>query len=116
MKIFKPGDEVIALTDPHCSFCQPRKKGKRYVVEAIMYCIKCGQQFISLSNKSNNKSFKCACGNIKPSQGLYWTPSDHFSKSDDFQEALQEAIDNEDYEMASLLRDLKLKLQSNVKN
>lgn len=115
MKIFKPGDKVIALTNPKNAFSQPRVKGKIYTVEAIYFCSGCGNQMVNLGFKTKNSKIFCGpCDNMQSSKGLCWTRSEHFSKVDDFEESLKEALENEDYEMASLLRDLNLKLQSNV--
>jgi protein-arginine kinase activator protein McsA len=42
------------------------------------------------------------------SKGLKWTHSHLFTKINDLDSAIEEAVENEDYEMAVILRDLKI--------
>jgi protein-arginine kinase activator protein McsA len=48
----------------------------------------------------------CTCSKKSPSEGLYWTLSKFFAKVDDLDSALESALENEDYELAVMLRDL----------
>lgn len=108
MKRFKVGDKVIALTNPLSKASQPRIKGSIYEVKEVIFCSKCGEQVINLGFETQNIMFHhTECGNKQHTLGLYWTASKYFAKVDEFDEALEEAIQNEDYELACLLRDLK---------
>lgn len=115
MKTFKIGDKVIALTDSPDESCQQRVKGKLYVVCSILYCCKCGVQSINIGQKvgSMDGVSRCPCGHKQAHEGLYWTVSKHFAKVDDYQESLNEALFNEDYELAALLRNLRSKQLTN---
>jgi hypothetical protein len=108
----KIGDRVVALTNPMDDDCQPRIKGHVYVVEAICYCAKCGKQAINIGQHIDesryNDETECDCGySTKENDWLFYTDSELFAKVDDIEETLTEAINNEDYELASMLRDLK---------
>ena len=117
MKKFDIGDKVIALTDPLNPGSQPRIKGKIYKVESILYCSYCGEQMINIGETSTSTILHHSkCGNKQENKGLHWTSSDHFSKIDDFDESLQEAIESENYELACLLRDLKSILKDYAKS
>jgi hypothetical protein len=106
---FKIGDKVVALTNSKTEMGQPRVKGKIYAVHAIQYCPACGEQKINLgiSAPINTSSIIiCTCNKKRPNEGLYWTSSKFFAKVDDLESALEEAVENEDYELAAMLRDL----------
>lgn len=109
MKRFNIGDKVIALTDPRNELSQPRVKGKMYIVVSLMYCQKCGDQMISLGVKSVNGRLLCDCGCAQENDGFFYTRSTNFAKVDEFDQEIAEAVSDENYELASLLRDLKLK-------
>jgi protein-arginine kinase activator protein McsA len=108
MKRFKIGDKVIALNNPPDNNCQPRVKGNTYIVEAIMYCSGCGEQQINIGSSSSKNNMKCTCGEVVLNKGLKWTHSYLFTKINDLDIAIEEAVENEDYEMAVILRDLKI--------
>jgi hypothetical protein len=106
---FQLGDKVVALTGHRNEKGQPRVKGKIYAVHAIQYCPACGEQKINLgiSAPINTSSIIiCTCNKKRPNEGLYWTSSKFFAKVDDLESALEEAVENEDYELAAMLRDL----------
>jgi hypothetical protein len=105
-KRFKIGDKVVALTNPKSEFGQPRIKGNTYVVNAIMYCSGCGEQEINIGSSNPKNTTKCTCGELMLSKGLKWTHSHLFTKINDLDSAIEEAVENEDYEMAAILRDL----------
>jgi len=107
--IFFLGDKVIALSNS-INNEQIRVKGNSYIVNAVAYCSGCGSQVINVSGETKIQSGKCTCGNIQPVQGLWWTMSSHFIKADEesVDEAIREALESENYELASTLRDLKL--------
>ena len=52
-------DRVIAISSNKIKNTQPRIKGDVYIVEDIMYCIKCGSQFINIGYESKK-------GNLLP--------------------------------------------------
>jgi hypothetical protein len=109
MKEFKKGDKVIALTTPENELSQKRKRGKVYKVTDILICPKDNLQLLNIDdNKAVGKVsvIGCVCGEIHENKGLAWTHSDHFSKTDDVKEALDRAVENEDWDMAIALRDV----------
>jgi hypothetical protein len=112
MKTFNIGDKVIALTDSKTELSQPRQKGRMYIVVSIMYCQRCGVQMVSLGIKSNGPKIHCTCGVIQSNDGLCFTQSKHFAKVDEFDQEIADAVEEENYELAALLRDLKIKHES----
>jgi hypothetical protein len=106
MNKFKVGDRVVALVGQVHPNAQPRIKGKIYVVVDTLFCSKDGHQLINLGHNSSHKEIMCTCGIKHPNHGLMWTDSKHFAKVDDVEEALEEAVANEDYELAVTLRDI----------
>lgn len=108
MSRFNIGDKVIALTNPTRVNSQPRVKGQMYIVQKIMYCSNCGIQMINIDPKSILSIFNCTCNNDQPCDGYHFTQSVLFAKVDDLEEELKEAVHNEDYELASILRNVKL--------
>lgn len=104
MKKFKIGEKVIALTNPLSDMSQRRVKGNIYTVLAISYCYNCGRQAINIDPTPITAEFtRCNCGARQSTHGLWWTNSKYFSKVD--KDSLQEAIDEENYELAALIRD-----------
>lgn len=106
---FNIGDAVIALTSPLNDLSQPRVRGKKYIVNDILYCSKCGRQSINIcSIKSPFVNLECNCGNIQPADGLFFTDSKYFIKASEttIKEKIEECISEEDYEMCTILRDL----------
>ena len=106
MNKFKVGDKVVALIGQVHPNAQPRTKGKIYDVIDIMFCTRDGHQMINLGYDSNHAALICTCGLKHPNNRLMWTNSEHFAKVDDVEEALEEAVANEDYELAVILRDI----------
>lgn len=110
-KKFKPGDEVIALTSANNKSLQFRIKGEKYIITKIAYCSGCGRQRVNLENNlTKNPTIRCGCNNIGHTGGYKWTYSKYFVKADKesiTQEELN-AVNEEDFERAILLRDLKL--------
>jgi hypothetical protein len=108
-KRFKIGDKVVALTSPKTEMCQPRVKGKIYTAHAIRYCPGCGEQKINLgiiTPTDTSNLTACGCGKKYQNEGLHWTLSRYFAKADNLETAIEEALENEDYESAATLRDL----------
>jgi hypothetical protein len=103
---FKIGDRVVALTNPKHEHSQPRIKGKIYTVQDILYCSNCGIQLINISGLCDFNYLLCECGSRCENYKQHWTTYKHFAKVDDLSSALEEAIENEDYELASMLNEL----------
>ena len=101
------GDKVIALNNNENNLCQFRVKGTVYIVIDCMYCIKCGVQSINIGERTEIEEVECDCGYISKNNGKFWTDSKYFANVNNIEEALSEAIKEEDYEFASSLRDLK---------
>lgn len=108
MSNFKVGDKVIALTNPSSEGSQPRIKGEIYCVNAVSYCGGCGKQRINIGyyiSHNNTGYIDCSsCNYSQPNNGLCFTDIKHFSKVDN--KALENAVEEENYELASVLRDL----------
>lgn len=102
----KIGDKVIALSDAPDDRCQFRMKGSVYMVNATTFCFMCMKGLVNIGQRSNHQTVMCKCGTLMDSGGLMWTPKDEFVLLADKQEALQRAVDCEDYEFAAKLRDL----------
>lgn len=108
MSKFSVGDKVVALSNQPTPNSQPRIKGKIYTVNAIMFCSTDGRQLINLGLPSEHVVLLCSCGKKHPNDGLMWTFSKEFAKVDDVDEALENAVASEDYELAVVLRDIGL--------
>lgn len=109
MKEFKKGDKVVALTTPENKLSQHRVRGQVYEVTDVMTCPKEMTQLINIEKtKAVGKVsvIGCVCGEIHDNNGLAWTHIDHFAKTDDVKEALDRAVENEDWDMAIALRDV----------
>jgi len=106
MSRFKIGDKVIALVGQMHPQAQPRIKGEIYDVVDVMFCHKNGHQMINLGHSSEHNYVLCTCGAKHPNRSLMWTNSNVFSKIDDVEKALAEAVAEEDYELAVILRDI----------
>lgn len=109
-KEFKIGDKVIALTNPADWNCQQRKKGQIYSVEAVLYCSNCGHQRINIGGKANGNTGNvvCAdCGNAQSHNSLGWTHSKFFAKVDEIGDLLNKALEEENYELCSVLTKIK---------
>lgn len=111
-QIFKIGDEVIALTNPKNNRCQPRVKGNKYIVKDTLYCSKCGQQRINLGEKTgdwlSNTLICTECKTKQHTENLYWTKSSLFIKPQELQATLEQALKEENFELACTLRDINL--------
>ncbi len=103
---FEVGDEVIALKSNTGNGSQPRTKGDIYIVKAVSYCSINGRQAINVGPTTNRVNLKCDCGRSHPTDGLHWTFSSLFIKREDLEAKMDEAVEEEDYELASTLRDL----------
>lgn len=102
----KVGDKVIALTDNPDDSCQFRRSGSVYMVNAMSYCVMCMTSLVNIGQRSNHSGVKCKCGMLMSTNGLMWTPKGEFVLLDQKQEALDKAIEEENYELAAKLRDV----------
>lgn len=114
MRNLKVGEEVVALSNnPNEIGVQLRVKGKTYTVLDAVFCKKCGIQSIhigtgvyGLPTGSAIRSTICLCGHVEPNAGGQgWTRSVHFAPIDDLHDVLAKAVEEEDYELAVVLRD-----------
>lgn len=111
---FKEGQQVVALnSNPLEVGCQIRQKGKIYTVDKTVFCRKCGTQSISIgtgcygvSDTSLLGNNLCGCGGKEPFDGYHYTYSKYFAPLDDLQSSLEAAVEEEDYELAAVLRDI----------
>jgi hypothetical protein len=106
MKRFKIGEPVIALTNPPDATHQPRVKGQQYIVQAIDYCAKCGSQSINIGYKAILCNSICPCGHRQPNGGLRFSDSKHFSRPQELELEIENAIEVEDYELAHELTNI----------
>ena len=97
------GDRVVALSSNRNELSQPRVKGKIYTVQSIYYCSGCGIQTINIGCNNPYQEVECTCGKSQDNMGLHWTDSREFAKLD--KSALQNAVEEENYELASIIRD-----------
>ena len=106
---FKVGDKVIALDTNAGEGKQPRTAGHSYTVADMKFCAKCGIQTISLAGSpvSFTGVSRCSCDNRTPTTKM-WTFSKLFVLDDptEIVRAIEEAVEEEDYELASILRDV----------
>ena len=114
MKQFRAGDNVISLTSNTAPGSQIREKGKIYQVDATAYCIGCGMQRINIGQKSPSPTVQCGdCDAVQATGGRHWTSSEYFIKVDEesISQAIEECVENEDYEGAAFLRDFEKEKQ-----
>ena len=107
---FTIGEDAIALSNPMFgALSQPRIKGKTYKVLAVQYCTRCGIQSINVAGRTPEfyrPLVSCDCGSIQNNEGLWWTNSTEFIKPEDVQQAIEAAVEIEDYEFAQTLSEL----------
>lgn len=108
-KRFSVGQKVIALNSSKSKDHQPRIKGNIYVIKSVIYCHNCGLQYLNFGYKANFDTDvfgTCKCGSKTHAKGLLWSNSKNYAPLDDIEEVLRMAVEEEDYEFASLLRDI----------
>lgn len=109
---FQIGDSVIALSSagpPN----QPRTKGSSYEVTRVMYCQTNGTQLVNIDNipaVGSSGYINCDCGKKHNHQGFAFTYSSKFIINDPkaIEESLAEAVENENWDEAILIRDLNV--------
>lgn len=95
------GDRVLSLIDTDC-----RKKGDIVTVKRAMYCGHCGVQHILYGDYISppNTILRCGgCKNLTPNFGYRWGISTSFAPLTE--STLQNAVEEENYELASIIRD-----------
>lgn len=107
---FKIGDNVISLKSQPTSQSQPRIKGHIYKVNDVMYCKSCGLQSISITTNHEERCLECECGAEQHNNYHEWTHSKYFALANEesISLAIEEALNNDDYDTAILLRDLNI--------
>lgn len=63
-------------------------------------------QRINIGEASKRKGIRCHCGFVQSTGGLSFTNSNNFTKIDSINESMEEAVLQEDYEFAAVLRDI----------
>lgn len=106
----KVNEKVIALSDNPEKMSQKRVKGVIYTIEAVRHCPNCGLVCINIGGIAPDQSngLICNCLHVLDHFGLGWTSVDHFASLDQTDKALESALEQEDYEFATILRDLKI--------
>lgn len=88
----------------------PLIEGRAYIVNDVSYCIRCGAQAVNVSGKAMEGIIRalCWCGSDQNNQGLAWHDSRRFARLTDLEAELKTAVENEDYETAAMIRDIKI--------
>lgn len=115
MRNLKVGEEVVALnTNPNEIGVQLRIKGKTYTILDTKFCRKCGVQVVHIGtgmygiNDPNQVGAAiCICGHREKDRDdkSGWSTAKNFAPIDNLHNALEEAVEEEDYELAVILRD-----------
>jgi len=117
---WKPGDIAICIKtnslDAKPGQHPPLRLHAEYVVNKVRQC-ECGEDSldVGLGLGSNSPGVQCSCGAISsPASGIWWCSARRFVKKQSATESaeseeklekqLQTAIENEDYEQASILK------------
>ena len=111
---WKPGDIGICVNAGRLydnsikGIIPPLRLGAQYVVQAVKTC-ECGTVSldVGLPNDSD-KGTRCGCGAVSsPGTGIHWANATRFTKKktrEEIQEEMDEAISEENYELAETLR------------
>ena len=108
METFKKGDIVICKLVggiyPRQTVCPPLSLNAEYIVKGVNLC-PCGELYIDVG--IFDKQHNCICGRVTLNETVWWCSVKRFVKKDmrSYEEQLEEAVANEDYEKASGLRD-----------
>ncbi len=109
MKRFAIGDKVVCVNAEPMpnTHTQPLTKGETYTVIDFMYCTACGEQSIRIGNyPTYDRSILCLQDHEMDSEGWLWSGSRRFIKANEVERELEKALEEEDYELAILLRDI----------
>lgn len=105
MKKFKIGDELLCISEPLNDITV--KLGDIITVNEVAYCIKCGSQSINVG-PCRYAANRCLCGCRTSKDSIRWYGSIRFILLDNLEKEMQEAVENENYDKAIILRDLKI--------
>ncbi len=104
---FKVGQKVVALMT-HNNELHTIFKGGIYTVTEVEYCRKCSIQAVGVGyyDKMVDEVY-CVCGNIdSPFSTASTFSSSRFASLDNLSESIEEAVSNEDYELAQTLTEV----------
>jgi hypothetical protein len=107
---FSLAESVIALSSASIPN-QARTKGNTYIVTDIMYCSTTGEQLINIDNSiacGKSGYMTCGCGKKHLIGNKAYSYSSNFVSNtpEAIQNRLEEALNEEDYEVAILIRDI----------
>jgi len=103
--------KVGNLTDsPDAGMPPPLRLNAEYVVNGVNICGDCGTIKLDVGlNSPGNEGTRCNCGaKTKPGTGIHWANAIRFVKKktrEAIRDEMNEAIHNEDYELARKLDD-----------
>lgn len=83
----------------------PLKLNAEYIVNQIITC-KCNRVKLDVGVVAINKYSECQCGGLIPQNGSRLCDSIRFIKRQPIQEQIDEAVQEEDYELAHMLSQL----------
>ena len=103
---FKVGQKVVALCSYHNN-AHSVSKGKIYTISETWYCSVCGVQAIGFGWTALYNTKTCTNNHITPSSGIEsYFASSRFAPLDNLSESIEEAVSNEDYELAQTLTEV----------
>lgn len=112
--MFKVGEKVISKITNTSPNAQKREKYRVYKVNATIECEGCNRQKINIGQRGEPGLTGCdTCGWTQEDGGLYWTASKYFMKftENNVKAAIEDCIEEENYELAAYLRDQFYKLE-----
>jgi len=102
------GDVVIAINTKKAP-SQKRVKGQSYTVTDVMYCETNGDQLVNIDNTpsvGSSNQINCACGKRhKLNESLGYTYSIYFINIKNLDAELKEALEQENYDIAIIIRE-----------
>jgi hypothetical protein len=80
--VFRIGEKVVALNDSPSSNNMRRIKDEIYKVQDILFCEKCGQQYLNFGDVANRRwnddMGTCVCGFKTHARGLLWSNAGNY--------------------------------------
>jgi len=110
MNSWKIGDVAICVDvsriDIHLSSGSPPqlRLDHKYIVAGVRTCSKCGRVTLDVGLGADDIITRCGCGQLSNDIGVHWCNSARFRK-EYTEEHLNEAVKEENYELASVIRD-----------
>ncbi len=106
---FKVGQKVVCINTSSLVSTKEVKpkliKGKIYTVNSIIYCGQCGTQKVDVGLIIDVSGVVCCCGFVLEPTAR-WAASQRFAPIDNLSESIEEAVSNEDYELAQTLTEV----------